>query len=469
MPFDSVPTGMPGPALTVAAIDPVQELATLSPLFRGLFIPRLESTAKRSTRSGAAAVRAGLTLTMPRVSPTVLLHKHGFVPVAVSLRAKAGAPAPGTFEDLQMLGVTAASFRDQHEAEKVASELHEDFEFVPDFALRLPDPQPRPQSRITGRQAARQLSAQAWSEASGISHAHQKGIDGRGVLVGALDTGVDAGHAEFKKKHINFRYVSFYPKHPDMPPRDVFGFDTDVHGTHVSGIMVGKTRGIVPNAEFYMASVIESETTLTSLTRVVHGLDWLLAKFAEPENRNLPAVVNLSLGFPATMPGDHAEYESRIRAIRYIIRDLLDANVLSIAAIGNSGEDTFGYPGAFSEALGVGAVDSRHIVASFSGNRRNIGEPIEAEKPDLVGYGVQVYSSVERDYAGRSYYGPLNGTSMASPYVTGIAALYRAALPEKSAAEIKDIILSKCLPLGDQPAHRVGAGLARYVHLGGID
>jgi subtilisin family serine protease len=457
------------PAKAVAS-DLVQELASFSALHRGIFVPRSDSKTRRqgSTVSRAAAMRSGLTYAEPPTSPALLLNKRGFVPASASFRER--AKAPGAFEDLKMLGIIAASFRDPVEAEKVAAELDESYEFVADFPLRLPDPRPRPGNRLTGPEASERLSAAAWSEQSGIAEAHRTAVDGRGVLVGALDTGIDAGHAEFKDKQINFRYVSFYPKSPLWPPRDVFGFDTDLHGTHVSGILVGKTRGIVPNAKFYMASVIESETTLTSLTRVVDGLDWLLAKFAEAENKDLPAVVNISLGFPSTAPDDisSANYEARIRAVRYIIQDLLDANVLSIAAIGNSGEDTFGYPGAFGETLGVGAVDFDHKVAPFSGNRRHIEGPIEAEKPDLVGYGVDVYSSIERDYDGHSYYDKLDGTSMASPYVTGVAALYRSASPEVPAAEIRQVVLDNCLKLEREPSHRVGAGLARYREPDGI-
>jgi subtilisin family serine protease len=322
----------------------------------------------------------------------------------------------------------------------------------------------RAQTRIAGREALKKLSATAWPEESGIPQARRDGNHGRGVLVGALDTGIDAGHEEFAGKSIDFRYVSFRPKNPLSPSRDVFGFDTGRHGTHVCGIIAGKTRGIAPGAKLFVASVLESETTSTGLTRVSEGLNWLLGRFSEPENRDIPAVINLSLGFPATTPRDisPATYGVEIRNMRRIIQILFDAEVLAVAAIGNSGINMFCYPAAFDEALGVGAVDSARQVAPSSGNRRRPIGSIEAEKPDLVGYGVDVFSCVERDCDGQSYYDVDSGTSMAAAYVTGIAALYRSAMPKVKAAEIRQIVLDSCLPLPSQPGYRVGAGLARY-------
>ena len=429
---------------------------------RGLFIPRSDRR-RGSTTSRATALRSNIPYAEPPASAA--LSARGYRPVAADPGDR--ERAPGVFEELDMLGITVAAFRDPGDAEKAANALQDEYEFVPDFRLRLPSPQMRAKTRVAGQEAHKLLAAN-WPEDTGIARAHQDGIDGRGVLVGALDTGVDAGHEEFSGKSISFRYVSFYPGSELFPSRDVYGFDTDNHGTHVAGILAGSRRGIVPGAKLYMASVIESETTQTSLTRVVEGLNWLLGKFAEGENQDLPAVINMSLGMPTTAPHDisRAEYETRIRAMRYIIQDLLEANVLAVAAIGNSGEDQCGYPGAFGETLGVGAVDFEHQVASFSGNRRPVAGPIEAEKPDLVGYGVNVLSCTERDCEGRSYYDGMDGTSMAAPYVTGIAALYRGAMPARQAADIREIVLKTCLPLPKQPAHRVGAGLARFDGIG---
>ena len=103
----------------------------------------------------------------------------------------------------------------------------------------------------------------------------------------------------------------------------------------------------------------------------------------------------------------------------------------------------------------MGAVDFQNKLATFSGSGT---PPNEASKPDLVGYGVDVYSSVERDYDGRSLYYPMSGTSMATPYVAGIAALYRCLNPMLTAEQVKDLMLANAQPLG---VEGTGAGLVR--------
>jgi subtilisin family serine protease len=129
-------------------------------------------------------------------------------------------------------------------------------------------------------------------------------------------------------------------------------------------------------------------------------------------------------------------------------------------AIGNDGEGQYGYPGAFDDVLGVGAVDFQGQVASFSGSGKPAGQ--QPTKPDLVGYGVGVVSSLERDYGGRSIYQRLNGTSMATPYVAAIAALYRSLFPGLTVKETWSKLLKDALPLSGQPPARVGVGLARF-------
>ena len=431
----------------------------------GLFVPRLseqERRARGATASLAVAERTAMTYEPPAQSAAAVLKARGSRPMAAAAADRDEAPA--LFADLPALGVTVAAFRDEESAESAAAAV-EEYEFVPDFTLRMPEPVPHPTTRVSGETVQAEGGLPAWPEESGVGLAHGAGNTGGDVLIGVLDTGIDAGHDEFRDRAVGFRHVSFFPSHPSWPPRDVYGFDTGGHGTHVTGILNGAARGVAPDAGLYVASVIESERIGTSMTRVVYGLSWMLERFAEPENRDKPAVVNMSLGFPSDVPANisPATYEAQLRAVRYVIDDLEDANVVTLAAIGNRGEDTYGYPGAFANVLGVGAIDFDGNVAAFSGNRRPINGPIEADKPDIVGFGVGVVSSTERDYDDRSYYGAMSGTSMAAPYAAGIAALYRSADPGADAATIRQRVVSTCLPLTSAPSHRVGAGLARYV------
>jgi subtilisin family serine protease len=70
---------------------------------------------------------------------------------------------------------------------------------------------------------------------------------------------------------------------------------------------------------------------------------------------------------------------------------------------------------------------------------------------------------VERDYEGQATYQRFNGTSMATPYVTGIASLYRCQHPHATVQEAWDMLKSNAQPLPSEPASRVGSGLARFV------
>jgi subtilisin family serine protease len=330
--------------------------------------------------------------------------------------------------------------------------LEDEYEFVRDFKLNIPSPV-RGQHR--GRAA---LDSAEWPEECGVRHAHSEGVKGAGVLVGVCDTGVDADHDEFRHQTINFRYVSLFPNSPYWPPRDVRGFDVDGHGTHVCGIIAGQRTGVAPDASLYVASVIESETTSTSMVRTSYGLNWLLRQFSRPDNEHRPAVLSMSLGFPQVLAGDAQEHAKRLCVMEVLLQTLVQANVVPVVAIGNDGPGQYGFPGAFGNVIGVGAVDFDQQVAAFSGS----GVIGTVKKPDVVGYGVSVYSSIERSYDGRSIYQRLSGTSMATPYAAGITALYRCQQPAMTVDEIRDKLHDTALGLRTHPKERVGSGLVVF-------
>jgi subtilisin family serine protease len=346
---------------------------------------------------------------------------------------------------------------DERELDDARHELGDQYEFVDDFPLSLPSraglgAMPANRSRMA-------LDRREWPAESGVQPAHSAGVRGAGVLIGVLDTGVDADHEEFQQQRINYRYVSLHPNSAEWPPRDCRGFDTDGHGTHVCGILGGQSVGVAPESQLYVASVIESETIFTSMTRTAHGLNWLFRQFARPDNEHVPAVLSMSLGFPAELPDVPSEqWQARLKLLRTLLQNLVQANVLPIVAIGNDGPNTFGFPGAFPEVVSVGAVDFDGRVADFSGGGT---VPGGNTKPDLAGYGVGINSSLERDYDGRSVFKRQNGTSMATPYVAGIASLYRSLFPAESVDTIKEMMLNAAQAL-PYPATRVGAGLARF-------
>ena len=174
-----------------------------------------------------------------------------------------------------------------------------------------------------------------WPEASGVELAHAQSIRGQGALVCVLDTGVDADHAELRRKVIDFRYIPLDPRSGVM--RTVRGFDVDGHGTHVSGIIAGRNVGVAPDVDLMVAAVLESETLRTSLERVVVALNWVLAQFEDPANRDKPVIVNMSLGFMRSSL-DRTDLESPVQGFQKVLSTLLDEfHVLPICAVGNEG------------------------------------------------------------------------------------------------------------------------------------
>lgn len=200
----------------------------------------------------------------------------------------------GCFRRLEGLAAYTVNFANAGLREQVLDSLDglvgDSLEVIDDFTLGLPPPtRSSEQGPSTDhRQPDR------WPELSGIEAARRDGVRGAGVLFGMLDTGIDADHCEFSHKTVHFRYIPF---HFDQPHRAVRGFDVSGHGTHVAGIAFGRHVGIAPDVQPFVGSVIESESTLTSASRVLRGLDWLIRTFDEPELRGRPRVINLSLGF----------------------------------------------------------------------------------------------------------------------------------------------------------------------------
>lgn len=285
-------------------------------LFRGdpefrnsyLLLPREEpegdgdADSESFTFSAAAAARSSrdnpISLRPPRRYPSSVLSRLGLIDVEKvqpsGLPQSRNLPrfGNGIFTRQPALGMASAYFRSLKAEREARRELRGEFEFVPNFPMSMPSRVRLDHVSATKGMAA--LEDREWPVESGVREAHRSGVRGAGVLVGVLDTGVDADHEEFGHLTIPFRYIPMFPR--DVPPRDIRGFDTQGHGTHVCGILAGRTVGVAPEVSLSVASVIESETTRTSLIRVSYGLEWMLQQFSRLHVDQLPAVVSLSLG-----------------------------------------------------------------------------------------------------------------------------------------------------------------------------
>lgn len=240
-----------------------------------------------------------------------------------------------------------------------------------------------------------------------VSALRKKGLTGKGVVVGVMDSGIQATHTEFEGKEIHFAHFDEDGNQTDTPPRD-FGN----HGTHVSGLIAGRNAGVAPDATLAVAAVLtEKRGRACHHAAILAGLDWLLkTDFSGNEDEPGCAVVNTSLQI------------KRFNDFLYgALRLALKApGTLMIAASGNhftANPQKPTTPGNYDIVLGVGATDRDDRIALFS-QWGVVKEQGGINKPDICAPGVDIWSSIPNNS-----YQKMSGTSMASPLACGVAAL----------------------------------------------
>jgi hypothetical protein len=225
---------------------------------------------------------------------------------------------------------------------------------------------------------------------------------GMGVHIYILDTGIRLSHEEFDGR----------AQHAFTSIQDGNGYrDCNGHGTHVAGIIGGKTYGVAKSAQLFNVRVMDCDGVGTT-SQVISGLEWVI------ENHSQPAVANLSLSGDPTQALDNA------------VKNTIAAGVTVAVAAGNDGIDACNRsPSRSPEALTVGASDDRDIVQSFS----NFGSCV-----DLFAPGVNILSAWNTSDSATML---LQGTSMSSPFVAGVAALYLEQMPDASPEDVASNLL----------------------------
>jgi subtilisin family serine protease len=268
-------------------------------------------------------------------------------------------------------------------------------------------------------------------------------FSGQGIRVAVLDTGLDFQHPDFQGRVI--QQQSFVQ---GETAADGYG-----HGTHTAGTACGHLVAAPPppsiplrrygcgfGTELFIGKVLSNQGSGPD-QGILGGINWAIV--------NNCRIVSMSFGAPV-QPGDPPSpiYEQ-------VASRALDRNTLIIAAAGNSSQrpaviSPVCRPANCPSVMAVAALDSSLNVAPFScGGINPNGGGV-----DIAGPGVNVFSS----WPMPQRYNSISGTSMATPHVSGIAALWLEARPNLSARELWQVLVSNAYRLS-LPARDVGAGL----------
>lgn len=224
---------------------------------------------------------------------------------------------------------------------------------------------------------------------------------GAGVRAYIIDTGIRTTHTQFGGRASNVF--------------DAFGGngqDCNGHGTHVAGTVGGSTFGVAKSALLRGVRVLNCSGS-GSNSGVIAGVDWVRL------NHVAPAVANMSLGGGISAALDTA------------VNNLHNAGVTIAVAAGNSNANACNSsPARAANAITVGSTTTTDARSSFS----NFGTCL-----DLFAPGSGILSAW---FSSNTATATLSGTSMASPHVAGVAALYKQANPSASSTTIRNAIVN---------------------------
>jgi subtilisin len=261
---------------------------------------------------------------------------------------------------------------------------------------------------------------------------------GKGINIAILDTGFNLNHPDFTGRVVNSR--SF------ISGQEVD--DKNGHGSHCTGISAGNINkatnrryGVAKEANIFIGKVL-SDAGSGSDSGILAGLEWAIT--------NNCKVISMSLGAPVA-PG-----EPYSNIYNDIAKKAMTKGTLIIAAAGNESRrdlgviNPVGHPANCPSIMAVAALDKDLNVAYFSCGGINI----DGGQVDIAAPGVDIYSS----WKSPSNYNIISGTSMATPYVAGIAALFREAYPRASASDVWMYLTQNAIRL-ELNSSDVGAGL----------
>jgi subtilisin family serine protease len=280
---------------------------------------------------------------------------------------------------------------------------------------------------------------------------------GQDINVAVLDTGVYGAHPALNNRVKEFIVIDPLGRRIKADP----AFDCGQHGTHVCGTIAGGQTsdgvaiGVAPQTNLFVAGVLIGDATLRTL---MEGISWAIEKGAD--------IINMSLGLNY--------YEPLFAEVLDIL--LNQYGILPVVAIGNENHGNSSSPGNTYNAFSVGAVEKMEPgsvdVTFFSSGASLVFPGKEPNglviKPDVVAPGTQVYSCIPptKRPSGTFEYNFMDGTSMATPHVAGVAALLMAAKPTAPVTDIIRVLKETATHPGGatlRPDNRWGHGLIQPV------
>lgn len=280
-----------------------------------------------------------------------------------------------------------------------------------------------------------------------------------GITVAVLDTGV-AFHPDFDHRIIDFK---------DFVNGNSTRYDDSGHGTHVAGCLCGngmvsngRYKGIAPYSRLVVGKVLDykGDGLIENMTQ---GIEWVLKKKKEYDIR----VLNISIGM-----GENAERERMDRLLSIVDR-AWEEGLVVVCAAGNTGPKPMSLSplGASRQVITVGCHEGGyfgkrdHLCEDYSGRGPS---PYAMKKPDLVAPGTDIISCnagiARRGRFYRNAYVAKSGTSMATPIVSGAAALLLQKYPFYTNAQVKQKLQYTAMDL-NEPWNKQGWGMVRIDRL----
>jgi thermitase len=234
-----------------------------------------------------------------------------------------------------------------------------------------------------------------------------------GAKVGIVDTGIRATHEDLVGKVANCaRSIGLVPGGTSGSIREGSCADDNGHGTHVAGTVAARANnrkgvaGVAFDSPLAICRALSGPLGTGTTADVANCITWVHDKGAK--------VISMSLGGGGST--------TLRQAVNYAWRGGGAGGSVLVAAAGNDGDATLNYPAAYANVVSVAATDNRDRRASFSNANRDV---------QVAAPGVDVLSSYD---SSNTSYTRLSGTSMATPHVSGVAAVIRTLHPGLTAA-----------------------------------